>query len=73
MTRRGIPITSARLEIICAFFSTAKFPTIPSTLSVENDAILAKMACNVGYEFKRRVTSYSLSCSLMEHAVTMFT
>ncbi|XP_043219531.1 inhibitor of nuclear factor kappa-B kinase subunit epsilon-like [Amphibalanus amphitrite] len=50
-----------------------KFPTIPSTLSVENDAILAKMACNVGYEFKRRVTNYSLSCSLMEYAVSMFT
>ena len=50
-----------------------KFPTIPSTLSVENDAILAKMACNVGYEFKRRVSSSSLSCSLMEYAVSMFT
>ena len=67
------PVFIERVSSSHIFFSAAKFPTIPSTLSVENDAILAKMACNVGYEFKRRVTTYSLSCSLMEYAVSMFT
>ncbi|XP_037087416.1 inhibitor of nuclear factor kappa-B kinase subunit epsilon-like [Pollicipes pollicipes] len=57
----------------CRVVPLPKFPTIPQTLSVENDAILAKMACSVGYEFKRRVTSYSMSCALMEHAVRMLT
>lgn len=46
-----------------------KFPTIPQTLSVENDAVLAKMACGVAHELHRRVSTTSRSRKLIDEAV----
>ncbi|XP_049288700.1 serine/threonine-protein kinase TBK1 [Anopheles funestus] len=49
-----------------------KFPTFPNGISVENDASLAKVACSVGHECKRRVESMSLLDTLMNKSVHQF-
>uniref|UniRef100_A0A182JKV7 Uncharacterized protein n=1 Tax=Anopheles atroparvus TaxID=41427 RepID=A0A182JKV7_ANOAO len=49
-----------------------KFPTFPNGISVENDASLAKVACSVGHECKRRVENLSLLDTLMNKAVHQF-
>lgn len=49
-----------------------KFPTFPNSVSVENDASLAKVACSVGHECKRRVETYSRIDLLMKAAVEQF-
>lgn len=49
-----------------------KFPTFPNSVSVENDASLAKVACSVGHECKRRVESYSRMDNLMKRGVLQF-
>ncbi|XP_040164449.1 inhibitor of nuclear factor kappa-B kinase subunit epsilon [Anopheles arabiensis] len=49
-----------------------KFPTFPNGISVENDASLAKVACSVGHECKRRVESLSLLDTLMNKSVHQF-
>ncbi|XP_050081939.1 inhibitor of nuclear factor kappa-B kinase subunit epsilon [Anopheles aquasalis] len=46
-----------------------KFPSFPNGVSVENDASLAKVACSVGHECKRRIENYSLLDALMNKAV----
>ncbi|XP_058058074.1 inhibitor of nuclear factor kappa-B kinase subunit epsilon [Anopheles bellator] len=46
-----------------------KFPTFPNGVSVENDASLAKVACSVGHECKRRIENFSLLDALMNKAV----
>lgn len=50
-----------------------KFPTFPNTVSVENDASLAKVACSVGHECKRRIESYSKMDHLMKSGIAQFT
>ena len=49
-----------------------KFPTFPNAISVENDASLAKVACSVGHECKRRLECYSRKDRLMKAAVESF-
>lgn len=49
-----------------------KFPSFPNSISVENDASLAKVACSVGHECKRRVESYSRMDMLMKNCVEQF-
>lgn len=49
-----------------------KFPSFPNSISVENDASLAKVACSVGHECKRRVESYSRMDVLMKNCVEQF-
>lgn len=49
-----------------------KFPTFPNTVSVENDASLAKVACSVGHECKRRIETYSKMDHLMKIGVSQF-
>lgn len=49
-----------------------KFPTFLNSVSVENDASLAKVACSVGHECKRRIEMYSRIDSLMKVAVEQF-
>lgn len=49
-----------------------KFPSFPNSISVENDASLAKVACSVGHECKRRVESYSRMDTLMKNSVEQF-
>ncbi|KAL1396039.1 hypothetical protein pipiens_010802 [Culex pipiens pipiens] len=49
-----------------------KFPSFPSGVSVENDASLAKVACSVGHECKRRVEVFSMLDTLMTKAVEQF-
>lgn len=49
-----------------------KFPTFPNSVSVETDASLAKVACSVGHECKRRVENYSRIDSLMKIGVQQF-
>lgn len=49
-----------------------KFPTFPNSVSVENDASLAKMACSVGHECKRRIEIYSQMDFLMKSCVEQF-
>ncbi|XP_019550623.1 serine/threonine-protein kinase TBK1 [Aedes albopictus] len=49
-----------------------KFPSFPSGVSVENDASLAKVACSVGHECKRRVENFSLLDTQMNKAVEQF-
>lgn len=49
-----------------------KFPTFPNGISVENDASLAKVACSVGHECKRRVENLSLLDTLMNKSVHQF-
>uniref|UniRef100_A0A1B0C992 Putative tank binding protein kinase tbk1 n=1 Tax=Lutzomyia longipalpis TaxID=7200 RepID=A0A1B0C992_LUTLO len=49
-----------------------KFPTFPNTVSVENDASMAKMACSVGHDGKRRVEMYSVMDRLIKCGVRQF-
>lgn len=49
-----------------------KFPSFPNSISVENDASLAKVACSVGHECKRRVENYSRMDVLMKNCVEQF-
>lgn len=49
-----------------------KFPSFPNSISVENDASLAKVACSVGHECKRRVENYSHMDVLMKDCVEQF-
>lgn len=49
-----------------------KFPTFPNSVSVENDASLAKVGCSVGHECKRRVETYSRMDLLMKNSVEQF-
>lgn len=49
-----------------------KFPIFPISVSVENDASLAKVACSVGHECKRRVETYTRIDSLMKMGVQQF-
>ncbi|XP_065081528.1 serine/threonine-protein kinase TBK1 [Ochlerotatus camptorhynchus] len=49
-----------------------KFPSFPSGVSVENDASLAKVACSVGHECKRRVETFAMLDTLMNKAVEQF-
>lgn len=46
-----------------------KFPVFPSAVSVENDASLAKVACSVGHEIKRRVETYSMKDFLVKQGI----
>ncbi len=47
----------------------ATFPNLPTLVSVENDATLAKQACSVGYAYKRRVEQYAHCSHIMNTAV----
>lgn len=49
-----------------------KFPTFLTSVSVENDASLAKVACSVGHECRRRIEAYSRMDSLMKTGVEQF-
>ncbi|XP_005184163.1 serine/threonine-protein kinase TBK1 [Musca domestica] len=49
-----------------------KFPVFPSNVSVENDASLAKAACSVGHECKRRVDTFTTIDILIKKAVNQF-
>ena len=49
-----------------------KFPTFPNSVSVENDASQAKVACSVGHECKRRIETYSRIDSLIKNGVQQF-
>jgi TANK-binding kinase 1 len=46
-----------------------KFPSFPAGVSVENDASLAKVACSVGHECKRRIESFSRIDTLMNAGI----
>ena len=46
-----------------------KFPSFPTGVSVENDASLAKVACSVGHECKRRVENYSKMDKLIQKGI----
>lgn len=46
-----------------------KFPSFPAGVSVENDASLAKVACSVGHECKRRVEHYSKIDTLIQSGI----
>uniref|UniRef100_A0A182NLJ5 Protein kinase domain-containing protein n=1 Tax=Anopheles dirus TaxID=7168 RepID=A0A182NLJ5_9DIPT len=58
--------------ILPAEWDLPKFPTFPNGISVENDASLAKVACSVGHECKRRVENMSLLDTLMNKSVHQF-
>ncbi|XP_017859130.1 PREDICTED: serine/threonine-protein kinase TBK1 [Drosophila arizonae] len=49
-----------------------KFPVFPPNVSVENDASLAKAACSVGHECKRRVDIFTTMDILIKKAVEQF-
>ncbi|XP_075152667.1 I-kappaB kinase epsilon [Haematobia irritans] len=49
-----------------------KFPVFPSNVSVENDASLAKAACSVGHECKRRVDTFTTIDILIKKSVQQF-
>ncbi|XP_030380474.1 serine/threonine-protein kinase TBK1 isoform X1 [Scaptodrosophila lebanonensis] len=49
-----------------------KFPVFPSNVSVENDASLAKAACSVGHECKRRVDIFTTMDILIKKGVEQF-
>lgn len=49
-----------------------KFPNFPSGVSVENDASLAKVACSVGHEVKRRVENFARIDELIGLGVSEF-
>ncbi|KAH8279629.1 hypothetical protein KR018_011142 [Drosophila ironensis] len=49
-----------------------KFPTFPPNVSVENDASLAKAACSVGHECKRRVDIFTSMDILIKKGVEQF-
>lgn len=46
-----------------------KFPSFPTGVSVENDASLAKVACSVGQECKRRIESFSKMDTLIQSGI----
>lgn len=46
-----------------------KFPSFPAGVSVENDASLAKVACSVGHECKRRVENFSKIDTLIQSGI----
>lgn len=50
-------------------FELPKFPSFPAGVSVENDASLAKAACSVGHECKRRVENFSKMDSLIQSGI----
>ncbi|EDV54528.1 serine/threonine-protein kinase TBK1 [Drosophila erecta] len=49
-----------------------KFPVFPPNVSVENDASLAKSACSVGHECKRRVDIFTSMDILIKKGVEHF-
>lgn len=49
-----------------------KFPSFPNSVSVENDASLAKVGCSVGHECKRRIEVYSRMDRLLKIGVDEF-
>ncbi|XP_043643684.1 serine/threonine-protein kinase TBK1 [Drosophila teissieri] len=49
-----------------------KFPVFPPNVSVENDASLAKSACSVGHECKRRVDIFTTMDILIKKGVEHF-
>ncbi|XP_055383015.1 serine/threonine-protein kinase TBK1 [Condylostylus longicornis] len=49
-----------------------KLPTFPNSVSVENDASLAKVACSVGHECKRRIETLTIVDKLIKHGVEEF-
>ncbi|KAH8378407.1 hypothetical protein KR093_011178 [Drosophila rubida] len=49
-----------------------KFPGFPPNVSVENDASLAKTACSVGHECKRRVDIFTSMDILIKKGVEQF-
>lgn len=49
-----------------------KFPVFPPNVSVENDASLAKAACSVGHECKRRVDIFTTMDILIKKGVEHF-
>ncbi|XP_030561597.1 serine/threonine-protein kinase TBK1 [Drosophila novamexicana] len=49
-----------------------KFPVFPPNVSVENDASLAKAACSVGHECKRRVDIFTTMDILIKRGVEQF-
>uniref|UniRef100_A0A034VTA3 Serine/threonine-protein kinase TBK1 n=1 Tax=Bactrocera dorsalis TaxID=27457 RepID=A0A034VTA3_BACDO len=49
-----------------------KFPVFPTNVSVENDASLAKAACSVGHECKRRIDTFTSMDILMKRSVEQF-
>ncbi|XP_053957435.1 serine/threonine-protein kinase TBK1 [Anastrepha ludens] len=49
-----------------------KFPVFPNNVSVENDASLAKAACSVGHECKRRIDTFSSMDILIKRGVENF-
>lgn len=49
-----------------------KFPTFPANVSVENDASLAKVACSVGHECKRRIENFSKTDTLIQSGIVGF-
>lgn len=49
-----------------------KFPIFPSNVSVENDASLAKAACSVGHECKRRIETLTSIDVLIKKSVQQF-
>lgn len=50
-----------------------KFPTFPNGVSVENDASLAKVACSVGHECRRRIEDFTNMDVLIQLGVDKFT
>nr|CAD7439248.1 unnamed protein product [Timema bartmani]CAD7459470.1 unnamed protein product [Timema tahoe] len=50
-----------------------KFPSFPNLVCVEKDASLAKTACSVGHECKRRIEKLSRSSKLIHACVERFT
>lgn len=58
--------------VLPAELELPKFPTFPNTVSVENDASLAKIACSVAHECKRRIETYSKMDHLMKIGVQQF-
>lgn len=57
------------ITILIYFRELATFPNLPTLVSVENDATLAKQACSVGYAYKRRVEQYAHCSNIMNKAV----
>lgn len=49
-----------------------KFPVFPNSVSVENDASLAKLSASVGHEVKRRVENYSSIDVLIKKGIDQF-
>lgn len=49
-----------------------KFPSFPVGVSVENDASMAKLACSVGHECKRRIQNYSKMDTLINNGIENF-